>query len=111
MIQIAAAPYLNSRPLTWGLEFDACPPAEGARRLAEGQTDVALVPLASVARAGDWVIAPDLCVASRGPVQSVLLLAECAIEDIESVVLDSSSRTSAILVRLLLGEKTSRQIR
>ena len=105
MTRIVAAPYLNSKPLTFGLDVLHAPPAECARRLAEGEADVALVPLASVARAGDWEIAPGLCVAARDRVESVLLLADCAADEIETVALDASSRTSAILVRLLLGRR------
>jgi cyclic dehypoxanthinyl futalosine synthase len=104
-MRIVAAPYLNSRPLTFGLDVVHAAPSECARRLAEGEADVALVPLASVARAGDWEIVPGLGVAANGPVESVLVLADCAEDEIETVALDASSRTSAILVRLLLGER------
>ena len=37
--RIVAAPYLNSKPLTFGLDVAHAPPAECARRLAEGGGD------------------------------------------------------------------------
>jgi predicted solute-binding protein len=103
-LRIAAAPYLNSRPLTDGLEVEHCAPSEGARRLAEGEVDVALVPIASVARAGDWVVIPGPCVAAWGPVESVLLVADCAVSELDTVMLDASSRTSAVLARLIVAK-------
>ncbi|MBI4509222.1 MAG: dehypoxanthine futalosine cyclase [Deltaproteobacteria bacterium] len=101
-VRLSAAAYLNSRPLIHGLDVGHCAPGECARRLDEGEADVALVPIASVARAGDWTVVPGPCVATRGAVQSVLLLADCDVKDLDVVALDASSRTSAILVRLVL---------
>jgi chorismate dehydratase len=44
---------------------------------------------------------PDLSIASRGPVASVCLYTRRPVHDIRSIALDTSSRTSAALVRVL----------
>ena len=44
---------------------------------------------------------PDLAIASRGPVASVLLFASRPIADVRSIAMDISSRTSVALVRVL----------
>ncbi len=44
---------------------------------------------------------PDLAIASRGPVASVALFARREVADIRSISLDTSSRTSVALVRVL----------
>jgi cyclic dehypoxanthinyl futalosine synthase len=102
-VKIVAAPFLNTRPLVEGLrDVELCSPADGARRLAEGLCDVALLPLAAYARQGDLVAAPGVCIGARGPVGSVLLCADAPIEELDAVALDLSSRTSVVLLRLLL---------
>jgi cyclic dehypoxanthinyl futalosine synthase len=92
-----------------GVRLELCSPAEGARRLAEGLCDVALLPLAAYARQGDLVVAPGVCVGARGPVGSVLLLAEAPLEALDTIALDLSSRTSVALLRVLLDRLPARR--
>ncbi len=115
MIRIVAAPFLNTRPLIEGLvtdppadiHLDLVSPAEGARRLAEGLCDVALLPLAAYARQGDLVAAPGPIIGSQRHVGSVLLLADEPLESLSSIALDASSRTSVVLLKLLLRSRLS----
>jgi len=116
MIRLIAAPFLNTRALVDeliaapppGVSLELCSPAEGARKLAEGQCEVALLPLAAYARQGDLVAAPGVCVGARGPVGSVLLVADVPLEQLDTVALDLSSRTSTVLARLLLQARTGK---
>jgi cyclic dehypoxanthinyl futalosine synthase len=107
-LRIVAAPFLNTRPLieglaeTTGVTLTLCSPAEGARRLAERLCDVALLPLAAYARQGELVAAPGVCIGARRAVGSVLLVADAPLEELESIALDASSRTSVVLLKLLL---------
>ena len=106
-IRLGAVSYLNARPLVFGLDrspqfelrFDV--PAECARLLHEGDIDVGLIP--SIAYTGDdsLRIVPDLAIASRGPVRSVVLYLGRSIGDVRSIVMDTGSRTSVALVRVL----------
>ena len=112
-LRLAAAPFLNTRPLISGLVADApanvelqlCSPAEGARRLAERECDLALLPVAAFARQGDLVAVPDVCIGARQKVGSVLLVADVPAHELSAVALDQSSRTSVTLARLLLRER------
>ena len=112
-LRLAAAPFLNTRPLISGLVADApsgvelqlCSPAEGARRLAERECDLALLPVAALARQGDLVAVPDVCIGARTKVGSVLLVSEVPAHELATVALDQSSRTSVTLARLLLRER------
>jgi cyclic dehypoxanthinyl futalosine synthase len=108
-LRLAAAPFLNTRPLISGLVADApanvdlqlCSPAEGARRLAERECDVALLPVAAFARQGDLVAVPNVCIGARNRVGSVLLVSEAPLHELQSIALDTSSRTSVVLARLI----------
>jgi cyclic dehypoxanthinyl futalosine synthase len=102
-VKIAAAPFLNTRPLIQDLDVELCSPSEGARRLAESLVDIALLPVAAFARQGDLVAAPGICIGAKNEVASVLLVADRPMEELDTIALDSSSRTSVALLRILLA--------
>ncbi|HEX6838586.1 MAG TPA: cyclic dehypoxanthinyl futalosine synthase [Polyangia bacterium] len=112
-LRLVAAPFLNTRPLISGLRaampsgvtLDLCSPAEGARRLAERECDIALLPVAAFARQGDLVAVPGVCIGARHKVGSVLLVADVPLHELTTVALDQSSRTSVTLARILLRER------
>ena len=58
--------------------------------------------------AGDYAIVPGVAIASRGPVRSVCLFHRRPLRELRRVALDSSSRTSAALLRILLRESLGR---
>lgn len=110
MSRIGTVGYLNARPLSDRIDIDQhtllmAHPAEVARMLAEGEVDVALVPVAAVLQdAANLRIVPRVCIGADGPVHSVLLVAEEPPERWTRVRLDGVSRTSRVLARLLLTE-------
>jgi cyclic dehypoxanthinyl futalosine synthase len=104
-VKIAAAPFLNTRPLIEGLDVELCSPSEGARRLAESLVDVALLPVAAFARQGDLVAAPGVCIGARAEVGSVLLVADRPMEELDTIALDAASRSSVVLLRILLAAR------
>jgi chorismate dehydratase len=107
MVRLGAVGYLNARPLVYGLErslrfllrFDV--PSTCASLLHEGAIDIGLIPSIEYLRGGPYAIVPDLAIASRGPVASVLLFTSRPIADVRSIAMDVSSRTSVALVRVL----------
>ena len=110
-LRVAGVSYLNARPLYEGLgegasssalELSLALPSEVARLVAEGEADVALMPVAAAASIGDLRIVRGAAIGAFGPVRSVLLVSEAPFEDVEEVALDLSSRTSVVLARLLL---------
>lgn len=110
--------FLNARPLWWGLVHDSAPgstfeftsPARCADLLADGAADLGLIPAIELARIPDVVALPELCVASRSEVRSVLLFSRVPFEEIRSVALDPSSRTSVTLARILLAERLGESV-
>jgi chorismate dehydratase len=77
-------------------------PSACARALLEGTADIGIIPAITYATIPDLVIIPDIAIASRGPVRSILLVSKVPIEQIRTIATDSSSRTSVVLTRVLL---------
>ncbi len=106
VVRLGAVGYLNARPLVFGLEestrfqlrFDV--PSECAALLHAGRIDVGLIPSIEYLR-GNYLIAPDLAITSHGPVRSVALFTRKAMKDVRSIAMDTSSRTSVALVKVL----------
>jgi chorismate dehydratase len=104
--RIGAVSFLNARPLVWGLERDARfairydVPSRCASLLHEGAIDVGLVPSVEYL-AGDYRIVPGVGVVSDGAVASVAIFTRVPIDRVRSIALDTSSRTSVALVRVL----------
>jgi chorismate dehydratase len=110
-VRLSAVGYLNSRPLVRGLEEDAARfdvsfdvPARCADRLHAGEVDVGLIPSIEYLR-GEYVVVPRVAIASHGPVASVALFTRCPLDRVRRVALDTSSRTSAALLRILCAER------
>jgi cyclic dehypoxanthinyl futalosine synthase len=109
---LAGVSYLNSRPILDPLEhapYDArfsvarVIPSEVARMVAEDEAALGLVPVAAAATLGDIRFVRGVGIGARGPVRSVLLVSNVPLADVDVVELDLSSRTSAVLARLLLA--------
>lgn len=77
-------------------------PACCADDLRGGRADVGIIPSIEYQRIGGLKVLPGLSIASKHRVRSVLLLSRVPIEKVQSVALDTSSRTSATLVWVLL---------
>lgn len=77
-------------------------PANVARMLMEGTIDVGLVPVAVVPHLQEHHIITGYCIGCTGPVASVAIFSEVAIDKVEKVLLDYQSRTSVALARILL---------
>jgi chorismate dehydratase len=110
-LRIGAVGYLNARPLVFGLDrhprfevrFDV--PSRCAELLHAGDTDLGLIPSIEYLRApggpGAYRIVPDLAIASDGPVASVAIYTTRDMKDVRSIALDTSSRTSVALTRVM----------
>jgi chorismate dehydratase len=109
-VRLGAVGYLNARPLVYHLDasprfdlrFDV--PSRCAELLHEGAIDLGLIPSIEynhpITRT-EYAVVPDLAIASNGPVASVAIYTRRDIRDVRSVALDTSSRTSVALVRVL----------
>jgi chorismate dehydratase len=113
-LRVGIVNFLNSKPLAWGFlkghHADLFapsyhPPALVARLLGQGNLDIGLIPSIEVQRIPNLKVLPDLCVAARHEVRSVLLVSRGPLSEIKRVALDQNSRTSVALLRILLREK------
>jgi len=114
-MRIAASTYLNSAPLVYSFaqgalrhnyEFlgDAAP-SRCAAMLAVGECEIALIPVVEYQRIPGLVIIPEVAVASKNRVRSVLIAARCPLTEVRRVTLDTSSRTSQTLVKILFERR------
>jgi chorismate dehydratase len=107
LVRLGAVGYLNARPLVFGIE-DVPPftirydvPAECARLLHAGAIDLGLIPSIEYLAAPEYRIVPDVAIASFEAVASVALFTGRPVPDIRTVAIDTSSRTSVALFRIL----------
>ena len=109
-LRISAISYLNTAPLMWdfehgtaGKDFDIAYtlPSSCALALATGTADIGIIPAAAYAQIPGLLVLPDVAIASRRPVRSILLVSRVPLEKIRTVALDSSSMTSVALTKVL----------
>jgi len=102
--RIGSIPYLNVRPLIYGIEdrVISTVPARLAELLHAGQLDVGIVPLAEVLRHDQYDILDDIAIGANGPVRSVLLFHREPIATLRRIAVDTASRSSVMLLRILL---------
>lgn len=120
-VRIGAVSFLNTKPLIYSL-LNSTPsneeinlsvhvPSRLADLLKIGSIDVGLIPIIEYFRASgeenpsSYRIIPDISISSHGAVRSIQLLSQVPIPQIQSVGLDTSSRTSHALLRIVLTEK------
>src|ERR1700687_286607 len=112
-LRISAISYLNTAPLMWDFEhgkaagaFDIAYtlPSDCARALAEGTADIGIIPAAAYAEIPGLQVLPNVAIASRRAVRSILLVSKVPVEKIRSVALDTSSMTSVALTKILFAK-------
>ena len=110
VLRLGAVSYLNVAPIIHGLAGDPDfrliqeVPSRVAERLHAGEIDLGTIPSIEYAF-GSYAIVPGIAIASRGPVRSVCLYYEGPLGAVRRVALDTSSRTSVALVKILLRER------
>ena len=107
IVRLGAVSYLNTKPLVHGLDarrdlfdvrFDV--PAQCAALLHAGQVDVGLIPAIEYTH-GDYAIVPGVAIGSDGPIASVAIFSRLPMPEVRTLALDTSSRTSVALTRVL----------
>ncbi len=109
-LRISAISYLNTAPLMWdfdhgdaGKDFDIfySVPSSCAAALGEGTGDIGIIPAIAYNSIPGLMIIPEVAIAARGPVRSILLISQAPLEKIRTVATDNSSMTSVALTRVL----------
>ena len=110
MIRISAISYLNSLPFAWCLEHSPIMdeiemsydiPSQCADKLLSGEADIGLIPVVETLRMPEHHIVSDLCIGAGNEVRTVILASEIPLADISTIYLDSHSRTSVVLAKIL----------
>ena len=109
-LRISIVEFLNTAPLVWGFtegplrgryDLSFTVPSLCAEALRSGQADVAIIPAIEYQRMDGMVVLPEMAVAAKGEVRSILVLAKKPIEQAKRIALDTDSRSSVALTRLL----------
>lgn len=112
LTRLGAVGYLNAKPLVSGLDgqpsrfsirFDV--PSTCATLLHEGAIDLGMIPAIEFFTRPGYSIVPGTAIASEGPVASVAVYTDRPTEAIRSIAVDSSSRTSVALLKVLCAER------
>jgi chorismate dehydratase len=122
-LKISAISYLNTAPLMWdfehgqagaGVNFDISYtiPSACAEALRAGSADIGIIPAAAYTTVPDLVIIPDVAIAARRAVRSILLVGRSASKvpvdewarQVRTVALDTSSMTSLALAKILFAK-------
>src|SRR6516162_8919998 len=98
-LRISAISYLNTAPLMWDFEHGQAGrqfeisytlPSGCAKALADGSADIGIIPAAAYAQIPGLEILPDVAIASRRAVRSILLVSKLSLEKVRTVALDTS---------------------
>lgn len=110
MVKVAAISYLNTLPFIYGLEnhsvskqmdLTVCTPSAGADMIISGKADIGIIPVAAVPFIPNYKIVSDYCIGATANVASVLLCSDLPLEKITRIYLDTDSRSSVMLTRIL----------
>ena len=109
-MNISIVEYLNTAPLVRGFthgplrgkyELSFTVPSQCAEALRSGVADVAIIPAIEYQRIPNLVILPNLSIASKKSVRSLLLVSKKPIQEVSRIALDRSSRSTQALTRIL----------
>src|ERR1700733_10024888 len=109
-LRISIVEYLNTAPLVWGFtdgplagkyDLSFTVPSQCAEALRRGDVDVAIIPSIEYQRIDNIVALADMAVAAKDEVRSILVVAKKPIELAKRIALDTSSRASQALVKIL----------
>ena len=114
LFRLSIINYLNAEPLNFGfkrglqyqnfyLRFQK--PSESCDSLRLGEVDAGLISSIEYLRIPDLKIIPNLCIGSQDSARSVLIFSKVPFNQIRTLALDTSSRTSIVLGQILLRER------
>ena len=112
-LKISAISYLNTAPLMWdfergevgaNLDISYTIPSACAEALRTGTADIGIIPAAAYISVPNLAIIPDVAIAARQAVRSILLVSKMPIDEARTVALDTSSMTSVALAKILLAK-------
>jgi chorismate dehydratase len=115
-LRISIVQYLNTAPLVWGFtngslrgkyDLSFTVPSECAEALRRGDADIAIIPAIEYQRIPNLVVLPDLAIASKQRVRSLLIVSKVPIRQARKLALDRSSRSTQALTKMLFDQHWS----
>jgi len=112
-LRISIVQYLNTAPLVRGFthgplqgkyDLSFTVPSLCAEALRTQQADIAIIPAIEYQRIDNLTILRNLSIASKQRVRSLLLISKLPICQAQSIALDSSSRSTQALTKILCAE-------
>jgi chorismate dehydratase len=112
-LRVSAISFLNTAPLMWDFDHgdlrrdyrvDYTLPSACAEILRNGMADIGIIPAAAYTTIPDLLVIPDVAIAARGPVRSILLESKVPVDQIKTVAADTSSRSSVALLQVLFNK-------
>lgn len=109
-LRISIVEFLNTAPLVWGFtdgplagkyDLSFAVPSQCAEDLHAGRADVGIIPSIEYQRMEDVVALPGMAIASKREVRSLLVVSKVPIEAAQSLALDTNSRSTVGLARIL----------
>jgi predicted solute-binding protein len=109
-LRISIVEFLNTAPLVWGFtdgplagkyELLFAVPSQCAEDLRAGRADVGIIPSIEYQRMDDVVALPGMSIASKQEVRSLLVVSKVPIEMAETFALDTNSRSTVGLAKIL----------
>src|SRR5262245_9460515 len=113
-LRISVVQYLNTAPLVRGFthgflqgkyDLSFTVPSQCAEALRTGAADVAILPAIEYQRIPDLVVLPDLSIASKERVRSLLVVSKTPIRQARRIALDRCSRSTQALTRILCEDR------
>ena len=110
-IKISAVAYTNTKAFIYGIahsdiinkiDLSLDIPTDCAAKVINGQADIGLMPVAAIPLVPNANIVADYCIGSDGAVNSVFIFSDVPVNEIRTLRLDSHSRTSNNLGKVLL---------
>lgn len=102
-------PFLNGQLQTEEISLSVKVPSRLATQLSDGELDIGLIPIIEYFRANakgaGYRILPNMAIGSHGSVLSIQLFSRVPIQEIQQIALDTSSRSSVTLLKIILAEK------
>jgi chorismate dehydratase len=113
-LRISVVQYLNTAPLVRGFthgplkgkyDLSFTVPSQCAEALRTAQADIAIIPAIEYQRIPDLAILPDLSIASKERVRSLLVVSRGPIRFAKRIALDRSSRSTQALTKILSANR------
>jgi chorismate dehydratase len=109
-LRVSIVEFLNTAPLVWGFtdgplagkyELLFAVPSQCAEDLRAGRADVGIIPSIEYQRMENVVALPGMAIAAKNEVRSLLVISKTPIEQAQSIALDTNSRSTVALARIL----------